>query len=76
MVNEEKIFFLPGDLCKVKHDLDNVPIMYVTEKISRTMMTKEGNKENTFLGIKCRWFDAEYKLQEAVFSTKDLIHIE
>jgi hypothetical protein len=39
------------------------------------MVNKEGDKETTFVGIKTRWFSEDGKLQEAIFSTKDLIHV-
>lgn len=73
--NELK-FYAPGDLVKVRHDIDYVPTMFVTEKVTRNIRTKEGDVEQMFLGIKCRWFDANGDLQEAVFNTKDLIKVE
>lgn len=56
MINDDKIFFNPGDIVKVKHDkLNNVPEMYVVEKVTRTILNKSDNsKENVFIGIKCR----------------------
>ena len=75
MINEsDKIFFNAGDLVKVKH-FDNSPVMYIIEKVSKTIHQKAGEPETIFLGMKCRWFDNDNRLQEAVFSTKDLIHI-
>ena len=35
---------------------------------------KDGDKDNVFVGIKCRWFDNNTVLREAIFSTKDLTH--
>lgn len=78
MVDEylEKTFFLPGELCMVKQDIDNKPKMMVVEKVTRSLMNKEtGMKESMFLGIKCRWFDKNQAMHEEVFSSKDLIHI-
>lgn len=70
-------FYAPGDLVKVRHDIDYVPTMFVVEKSNRTIRNKEtGDLENTFLGIKCRWFNANGDLQEAIFNTKDLIKVE
>lgn len=75
MLDNEKIFFNAGQIVRLKHDgLDNVPNMMVTEKVSRSMI-KNGEKETIFMGIKCRWFDKNGVLQEAIFSTKDLIHV-
>ena len=75
MLDNEKIFFNAGQVVRLKHDnLDNVPNMMVVEKVSRSMI-KNGEKETIFMGIKCRWFDKNEVLQEAIFSTKDLIHV-
>ena len=72
MMINEKIYLNPGDLVRVRHSkLENLPIMYVVEKVSRTIKTPE-SIESAFIGIKCRWFDKDQKLNEAVFSTKDL----
>lgn len=77
MIIEEKIYFNPGDLVKVRHrDLTNVPNMYVVEKITRNITTKDGNTDNVFVGIRCRYFDTNQVLREAIFSTKDLEHVK
>ncbi len=69
----DRVYFAPGDLCKVRHNVDFVPTMWVVEKITRNIKNKEtGSMETMFLGIKCRWFDSTGCLQEALFSTKDL----
>lgn len=78
MVDEylEKTFFLPGELCMVKQDIDNKPKMMVVEKVTKTLVDRAtGSRESVFIGIKCRWFDKNQKLQEEIFSSKDLIHI-
>lgn len=69
------VYFNAGDVVMVKHPLDNRPKMLVVDKVSRSMVNKEGDKETLFVGIKCRWFDATGSLQEAIFSTKDLMHV-
>ena len=69
------VYFNAGDIVMVKHAIDNRPKMLVVDKVSRSMVNKEGDKETTFIGIKCRWFSEDGKLQEAIFSTKDLMHI-
>lgn len=76
MISEDlKTFYNPGDCVTLKHeDLENVPNMYVVEKVTRSLF-KGDSKESAFIGIKCRWFDKNSVLQEAVFSTKDLKHI-
>ena len=79
MINElddNKIFYNPGDCVTIRHNIANKPEMWVVEKISRSIYnndTKE--KENIFLWIKCRWFDDNKCLQEGLFSTKDLIKL-
>lgn len=72
MLNEiEKIFFAPGDLVVLKHEELRSPVMLVQEKITRQF--KQGDETcNVFKGFKCRWFDKNNVLQEAIFSTKDL----
>ena len=52
---EEKIYFNPGDLVMVRHEIPNRPIMFVVEKVMRSLINKDTSKgENIFLGIKCR----------------------
>lgn len=77
MENVNYMYLCPGDVVKVRHNIENVPLMFVTEKVNRTIRNREtGDTENLFVGIKCRWFDINGDLQEAVFSTKDLIKVE
>lgn len=55
MTIDEKIYFNPGDLVMVRHEaLENRPVMYVLEKITRNITTKDGIADNVFLGIKTR----------------------
>jgi len=71
--DENKVFYNPGDLVTIKHDVDNKPKMFVVEKVVRSMVSKETQEmENVFLGIKCRWFDKNQVMHEELFSTKDL----
>ena len=70
---DDKVFFQPGDMCEIKQDIPNKPKMVVV-KIERSLIKNEG--QNPYLrGVKCRWFTTEGQLQEAVFSTKDLIKL-
>ena len=70
-------YYAPGDLVRVRHNIDYVPDMWVVEKVSRNIKNKDTNEiETMFLGIKCRWFNAQGDLQEAVFNTKDLKKVE
>lgn len=69
------VYFNAGDIVTVKHALENKPKMLVVDKVSRSMINKDGEKETTFIGIKTRWFSEDGKLQEAIWSTKDLMHV-
>lgn len=67
--NISKIYFIPGDLVILKHDLDNKPIMLVTEVVTSKILNpsclningytqiNEKNYKNHFKGIRCGWFD-------------------
>lgn len=73
---DDYIYFNPGDIVIVKHNIDNKPKMLVVEKATKALWSKkDGEKNNVFLGIKCIWFDNTGRLQEHTFSTKDLIHV-
>lgn len=74
-VEQEKIFFVAGDIVEVRHNIDNKPRMFVTDKITKSIKDKDGNIENVFLGLKCKWYDKNQVLHEAIFSTKDLKHV-
>lgn len=78
---EEKVFFSPGDVVKVDKKIENVPLMYVIKKemqFVRGRGFEEKNKDikSNFIGIRCRWFDKNQAVHEAVFDTKDLMLIE
>lgn len=75
MINdfEEKIFFKPGDLVMLKQNLSNKPEMVVV-RVERSIM-KDTEGKDYLRGIRCRWYSTDQKLQEAVYSTKDLIKL-
>lgn len=75
LINEERVYFCPGDIVILKHDIDNKPKMLVIEKVTRDIVSKDGSTDSLFRGLKCRWFDKEQRLCEAIFSTKDLIKL-
>ena len=55
VLDDERVYFNPGDIVTIKHNIENKPKMFVVEKCTRSMYNKETNeKENVFLGIKCR----------------------
>ena len=70
---EDKVFFTPGDLCIMKQDIPNKPKMVVV-RIERSLM-RNGEGREYLRGVRCRWYSTDQKLQEAVFSTKDLIKL-
>lgn len=52
MLLDDKIFFNPGDLVILKHNITNRPIMYVVGKVVQTI--KKGTTlESIFKGIRC-----------------------
>ena len=73
--NTNKVFFTPGDVVKVKHEIDNRPTMIVKTIDKVTIRNKEAGDRPTLFGITCFWFSTDGKIQEARFNTKDLIHI-
>ncbi len=72
-ISDEKIYFQPGDICQMKQDIPNKPKMVVV-RIERSIMKNTDGKDY-LKGVRCRWYSADQKLQEAVFSTKDLIKL-
>lgn len=73
-MEEEKIFFMPGDIVTLRQDIPNKPVMLVLKKETSMFKNKQG-EDSILRGIKCRWFTVSGELQEAVFNTKDLIRI-
>lgn len=67
---EEKTFFSPGQLVKLKQNLPNAPIMMIY-RIERSIM-RNTNGRDILKGCRCRWFTTNGSLQEALFNTKDL----
>ncbi len=76
-MENDKIYFLPGDLVTLKQELPNKPIMLVVKKETLTFRPDKDKeeKEDFFKGIRCRWFTTTQELQESVFNTKDLIKL-
>lgn len=70
MINDEKTYFAPGQLVKLRQEIPNSPIMLVY-KVERNIIRNK-DRNDLLRGIKCRWFTDNGFLQEAIFSTKDL----
>lgn len=75
IISEEKVFFSPGQLVKMKQELPNSPLM-VVYRIERSIIRNLNNGRDILKGCRCRWFTSDGHLQEAVFSTKDLILVK
>ena len=52
--NISKIYFIPGDLVILKHDLDNKPIMLVTEVVTSKILNPSCRSEERRVGKECR----------------------
>lgn len=74
-MEEEKIYFSPGDLVTLNKDLPNKPTMMVIKK-ETSMFKHQTNNKDILKGIRCIWFTSDGKLQEYIFNTKDLLKIE
>ena len=70
---DEKIYFVPGQIVTLRQDIPNKPKMLVY-RVERSIIKSKDGKDY-LRGIKTRWFSTDGKLQEAVFSTKDLIKL-
>lgn len=75
---EEKIFLNPGEIVTLKQDIPNKPVMLVIKKetsVFKHDSKRLNDKKPILIGIRCRWFTTTGELQEATFSTKDLIKV-
>ena len=75
---EEKIFLNPGEIVTIKQDIPNKPVMLVVKKetsVFKHDSKRLNDKKPILIGIRCRWFTTTGELQEATFSTKDLIKV-
>ena len=71
---DEKIYFIPGQLVTLRQDIPNKPVMLV-HRVERSIIRSD-DKNALLKGVKVRWFTENGFLQEAVFSTKDLILVD
>lgn len=72
VMTDDKVFFQPGDLVEIRQDIPNKPTMLVS-RIERNILKNNG--KDLLKGVKCRWFTTDQHLQEAIFSTKDLLKV-
>ena len=71
-MNEDKIYYQPGEVVELRQDVSNKPTM-VVKSVDKTTV---GIKVPGLLGITCMWFNVKHELQTARFSTKDLQRVE
>lgn len=73
-MEENNIYFNPGQVVQLKQNIPNKPRMIVVKKETSLFKhdSKREDKRPILIGIRCRWFTATGAMQEAVFNTKDL----
>lgn len=71
-MEEDKTYFLPGQIVKIRQNIPNSPTMIVVRKETNVF---NHDSKGKLKGMRCRWFTNDGQLQEAVWSTKDLILI-
>lgn len=71
-MEEDKTYFLPGQVVKIRQNIPNSPTMIVVRKETNVF---NHDSKGKLKGMRCRWFTNDGQLQEAVWSTKDLILI-
>lgn len=73
-MEENNIYFNPGQVVQVKQNISNKPKMIVVKKETYLFKhdSKKEDKRPTLIGIRCRWFTNDGNIQEAIFNTKDL----
>lgn len=87
MIDDNKIYFNPGDIVRVRHEeLANRPVMVVIDKKSMQLRTFKPSPGSTaqlvsegkgrLLGIECFWFNDKGDYCSETFNTKDLEHYE
>ena len=72
-MEDNKIYFTPGDVVTLRQEIPNKPTMIV-HRIEKTIIRGKGD-DNTLKGICCRWFTTSGSMCEETFSTKDLIKL-
>ena len=73
-MEDDKIYLMPGDVVTLRQALPNKPTMIVVRK--KTVAVRAGIQVGKVLqGIVCRWFTTDGHMEEALFSTKDLIKV-
>lgn len=76
-MEDNNIYFNPGDVVQLKQDIPNKPTMIVVKKETSLFKhdRKIDDKRPILKGIRCKWFTSTGELQESIFNTKDLIKL-
>jgi hypothetical protein len=69
-LQQQKLFFTPGDVVAVRHEIEFKPDMIV-KTVQKVKVS--GESRGTLLGVVCYWFTADGSYQEHLFNTKDLV---
>lgn len=75
----ENIYLNPGEIVTLKQPIPNKPYMIVVRKetsLFKHDVRRLQQSKPILIGIRCRWFTTTGELQEAIFSTKDLIRVD
>lgn len=72
-MEDNKVFFTPGDVVTLKQGIEYVPKM-VVKSIDKAAI--RGGEKSMLFGVTCFWFTSTGMLQENRFNTKDLIHYD
>lgn len=71
-MEEQQLYFVPGQVVTLKQDIPNKPKMIVVKKETSLFKHSSQRTKPILMGIRCRWFTNDGTIQEAVFNTKDL----
>jgi uncharacterized protein YodC (DUF2158 family) len=55
-MDDEKIYFMPGEVVTLKQDIPNKPVMPVIKKETSVFKNSGVEMQPSLKGIKCRWF--------------------
>ena len=71
---KELIYFNPGDIVLIKHDIAYIPPM-VVKSVDKEVIPGKNGMKTVLKGVTCFWFNNFGEIQEYQFSTKDLAKV-
>ena len=74
-MNDNKVYFNPGDIVELKKKVSNAPENMIVSSVDKTSLKMQGSVSR-LLGVTCVWFTDNGFIQSHRFDTKDLKHIE